>query len=244
VAGVYRKAYRKRVPLQKSASLAPSDAPCDRFSELGTYRTSAFQPRGLRPRSRPLPLPRPTAGGYTPLQSINSEDAITWSFFGPLKYGPAATRAGFLRWLFARLDMAADDTVATIDLWRRIPHPEKPSAPGPELDALLHGDRSVVFVEAKWGSPEGIGQGPAGTATQMQLRRDFLERYGRRVYGDRRFMVVGVVLADPIEAAPPQDSEHVATRTIRWEELAEFPGHPAHDQLAAYLAWKRKHSGV
>jgi hypothetical protein len=31
-----RNAYRKRVPLQKSRSFAPSDAPCDRFSELGT----------------------------------------------------------------------------------------------------------------------------------------------------------------------------------------------------------------
>ena len=32
----YRKTYRKRVPLQKSASLLPSEAPCERFSELGT----------------------------------------------------------------------------------------------------------------------------------------------------------------------------------------------------------------
>ncbi len=182
-------------------------------------------------------------GHYTPLQSINSEDAITWSFFGPLTYGGVAGRAAFLRWLLERLGMPADDTVATIDLWRRIPHPEKPSAPGPELDALLHGDRSVIFVEAKWGSPEGVGQGPAGTATQMQLRRDFLERYGRRIYGDRRFVVLGVVIADPIEVAAPPDSPHVATRTIRWEDLATFGEHPAHDQLAAYVTWKRQLSG-
>ena len=31
----------------------------------GHVATSAFQPRGLRPRSSPLPLPRPTAGGYS-----------------------------------------------------------------------------------------------------------------------------------------------------------------------------------
>ena len=31
----------------------------------GTCRTSAIQPRGLRPRSRPGPRPRPTAGGYS-----------------------------------------------------------------------------------------------------------------------------------------------------------------------------------
>jgi hypothetical protein len=61
----YRNTYRKRVPLQKRSSWAPSDAPCERFSELGTCRTSAFQPRGLRPRSKPRPRPRPTAGGYS-----------------------------------------------------------------------------------------------------------------------------------------------------------------------------------
>ena len=60
-----RNTYLNRVPLQKSSSFAPSDAPWERFSELGTYRTCAFQPRGLRPRSRPLPLPLPTAGGYS-----------------------------------------------------------------------------------------------------------------------------------------------------------------------------------
>jgi hypothetical protein len=53
------------VPLQNRSSWPPSDAPCDRFSELGTRRTSAFHPRGRRPRSSPLPRPRPTAGGYS-----------------------------------------------------------------------------------------------------------------------------------------------------------------------------------
>jgi hypothetical protein len=124
------------------------------------------------------------------------------------------------------------------------PAPGEAVAPGPELDALLHGDQSVVFVEAKWGSPEGTGQGRAGTATQMQLRCAFLERYGRAVYGDRQFVVLGVVVRDPIEASPPRDSELVVTRIIRWAELAEFSGHPAHDQLGAYVAWKRLHSGL
>ena len=75
----------------------------------------------------------------------------------------------------------------------------------------------------------------------MQLRRDFLEHYGRRIYGHRQFVVLGVVLADPIEVVSPPDSEHVRTRTLRWQDLAEFTLHPAHKELAAYVAWKRKH---
>ena len=50
----------------------------------------------------------------------------------------------------------------------------------------------------------------------MQLRRDFLERFGRRIYGDRQFVVLGVVLGDPIEAVTAPDAAHVRTRTLRW----------------------------
>lgn len=38
-------------------------------------------------------------GHYCALQSINSEDAITWSFFGTLMSAPESTRAAFLNWL-------------------------------------------------------------------------------------------------------------------------------------------------
>ena len=45
-------------------------------------------------------------GHYTALQSINSEDAITWSFFGPLMYGEPSRRVAFMRWLLDRLQLA------------------------------------------------------------------------------------------------------------------------------------------
>ena len=60
---------------------------------------------------------------------------------------------------------------------------------------VVDGDRAVVFCGAKWRSKEGKGQGPSGTKTQLQLRRDFLGTIGPRVYGDRGFVVCGVVLA-------------------------------------------------
>src|SRR3954468_20940508 len=43
----------------------PMTEPAPRFSPDGTYATSAFQPVGCLPRCRPLPLPRPSAGGYS-----------------------------------------------------------------------------------------------------------------------------------------------------------------------------------
>jgi hypothetical protein len=105
---------------------------------------------------------RDKLGHYSALQSINSEDAITWNFFGPLIGRPAAG-AEFLNWLCGRLELPwGENTAAATDVWRRVPHPDKPIAPGPELDAMLVAERTVVMVEAKWGSGEGTGQGVAG----------------------------------------------------------------------------------
>jgi hypothetical protein len=61
--------YRTRTPLHKPRSWVPSAEPWERFLPEGTYTTSACQPIGLMPRTRPfwVPLgwPRPTAGGYS-----------------------------------------------------------------------------------------------------------------------------------------------------------------------------------
>jgi hypothetical protein len=102
-------------------------------------------------------------GHYTPLQSIHSEDAITWSFFGPLMHAAGSVRAAFMRWLLERLQLAADDTMAAIDLWRRIPHPEKPSAPGPELDALLRACSSNLIRPRPMRSGSSAGRSPSST---------------------------------------------------------------------------------
>src|SRR5512137_2876272 len=77
---------------------------------------------------------RASLGHYCDLQSLNSEDAITWSFLGPVIYGSRADRLQFVAALLGRLGLSAP-TNATVWLWRRIPHPEKPASNGgPELD--------------------------------------------------------------------------------------------------------------
>jgi hypothetical protein len=184
-------------------------------------------------------------GFYSDLQSINSEDAITWSYFGLLAARPPHERATFLNWLLGQIDLEeiAHSTYCTIDLWRRVPHPERVTTPGgPELDVVLDGDRAVVFVEAKWRSKEGVGQGIEGTKTQLQLRRDFLGKYGRVIYGDRGFVVLGVVLDEPLETATPADALGIHTKAIRWSDLAEYPDHPRAAEFGRYYDWKLEHS--
>ena len=102
---------------------------------------------------------RACLGHYCDLQSLNSEDAITWSFFGGLIYGRAEWRTAFASCLMEELNFPPPRDLA-IWLWRRVPHPEKPSAPGgPEIDFGILTECCLVLGEAKWNSPVAIGQG-------------------------------------------------------------------------------------
>jgi hypothetical protein len=68
-------------------------------------------------------LARERLGYYCDLQSLNSEDAVTWSFFGTLAYMPAEDRQRVCSGLFERLDLPAP--------YRRRPRLALASAPSP-----------------------------------------------------------------------------------------------------------------
>jgi hypothetical protein len=132
-------------------------------------------------------------GHYCDLQSLNSEDAITWSFFGPLIYGPADWQQEFVARVFVALGFPKPRS-NTLWLWRRIPHPEKPaSTGGPEIDFGIQSEACVVFGEAKWKSRLGAGQGVVGNRTQLDLRIAYCRSLGRRALPDiRHWGVLGV----------------------------------------------------
>jgi hypothetical protein len=44
-------------------------------------------------------------GFYSDLQSLNSEDAITWSYFGPFLAETPESRAEFLNWLLETVEL-------------------------------------------------------------------------------------------------------------------------------------------
>ena len=167
-------------------------------------------------------------GHYCALQSINAEDTITWNFFGTLMHAPEAERASFLNWICDRLGLPwTNNTRCAIDLWRRIPHPYFPGADGPELDAVLDGDECVVFVEAKWLSPEGTGRGPNGTRVgQMHLRQQFFARWGQALYGDRGKLALSLGLSGKLTPDHGPDEHGIAVRSITWSDLATYDAHP------------------
>lgn len=185
-------------------------------------------------------------GFYCDLQSVHSEDALTWSAFGPLVYTEQEVRDEYARALLALLHVPVrSNEPARIWLWRRIPHPDNLAPGGPEIDVGIQVGGVLIYGEAKWRSAVSTSQGVAGNKDQIRLRREFCERYGRTFYpGIERFVVLGIA---PKHGIVPQADRWCGVadlhlRDVTWDELAGLHEHPCRDELQRYLAWKTKHT--
>jgi hypothetical protein len=191
---------------------------------------------------------RQTLGHYSDLQSLNSEDAVTWSVIGPLIYGPPAWKQHFTGRLLLRLDLPLSNNVA-LWLWRRIPHPEKPaSTGGPEIDFGLLTDSCAIFGEAKWNSGLGQGQGVDGNRSQLDLRLAYCAVMGAKaIPGIQHWVVLGIgrgadVLSASSKAPPGCDA--IGRHNLTWQDLADcLPAELAAD-VHRYLRWKERHSST
>lgn len=144
--------------------------------------------------------------------------------------------------MLERLGIDGDNTECEVSCWRRIPHPDTLVSGGPELDALLVGDRSVIAVEAKWRSGEGTGQGKDGTKTQLQLRSEWFAKHGEQIFGDRNMIVLGVSAFDDDLVMPLPDDSSTQMATMSWKDLTECRDHPHTDEYTRYYRWKVENS--
>ena len=185
-------------------------------------------------------------GFYSDLQSLHSEDAITWSVFGPVAYAAPEIRASFVGVLLKLIGVPNGPiSIANVWLWRRIPHPDTLVLGGPEVDFGLQTDDVFVIGEAKWRSSIGVGQGVKRDKDQITLRREFCEKYGRRILTTcRRFVVLGVSLAGGIVPAVEAEAEGVALQACdtTWKSVVSLDAHPVADEVRAYLSWKESNS--
>ena len=178
-------------------------------------------------------------GYYCDLQSVHSEDAMQWSYFGPLVYGTEEQRVDFARWLRSELALnCPEPTRCSLAMWRRLPHPENGTPNGPELDLLVSTDSFTFLVESKWRSGEGRWQGLEGNATQVQLRQRFLARFGRALFGDSVSGVIYVILDDS-QRCTGDSRIQVPVTNLRWADLLRFQSHPRTAEVRRYYDWKR-----
>lgn len=178
-------------------------------------------------------------GYYCDLQSVHSEDAMQWSYFGPLIYGSEDQRVKFACWLKAKLELGTQEpTRCSISLWRRLPHPDNGSPNGPELDLLICTDQFVMVVESKWRSGEARWQGIDGTSTQLQLRQRYLARFGRSLFGGMQLAVLYVIL-DESQRASGHSTLPFAVVNLLWRDLCGYREHPKSEEIKRYYDWKR-----
>lgn len=186
-------------------------------------------------------------GFYSDLQSLNSEDAITWSLFGTLGSADESTKCAFVADLFDLLGIPAGKIeAATIWLWRRIPHPDTLGLGGPEIDFGIETEGVILLGEAKWLSGVGQAQGKTGGKDQITLRREFLEKYGKAIFGPiPHYVVLAVSLHGNVLKADDADLGHAVLhlRDVTWDSLCSITSHPAHYELVRYLEWKKRNSG-
>jgi hypothetical protein len=185
-------------------------------------------------------------GYYSDLQSLNSEDAITWSAFGPIVYADPATRARYIGALLSLLGIDSDvQSNVSVWLWRRVPHPDSLVSGGPEIDFGIQTKDVVVLGEAKWHSGFGVLQGVHKDKDQITLRREYCQLHGQRLYPTcTRFVVASISLAGAMLANEdvPIPSGTLSVRDLTWTTLCALTEHPHTEELQRYLRWKEKWS--
>jgi hypothetical protein len=189
-------------------------------------------------------------GKISKFQSLSSEDAVTWSWFGTLGRAGVEPRRRTVQWLYDRLGLqlrASPDV--RVDQWMRVIHPNAlKSSKGPELDARIDDPGvALVYVEAKWDAALGSGKGaaPGQKDDQVILRRDALRAEPRLAKDDCEFIVLGVsntaadlAAYDEVPQKPPL--RHVHVKWLTWAELSECDAHPLAREFRRYLEWKRE----
>ena len=181
-------------------------------------------------------------GYYSDLQSIHSEDAITWSVFGTVAHSTVGIRNKFISELFQLLGIKAEPIESSeIFLWRRIPHPDTLVSGGPEIDFGILTKDTLLLGEAKWKSSLGTAQGKNKDKNQIQLRVEFLQKYANKLYpGVTQFLVLGVGINNDV--TENYSDEAVKCIGSTWQDICSLGSHPNHNELLKYLAWKTENT--
>jgi len=175
---------------------------------------------------------RSKLGFYCDLQSLRSEDAITWSIFGTLNYFSKERQVSFVNSLLRAIGKEPKVTDCSIQLWTRIAHPDTLVPGGPEIDFQIIGDKAVILGECKWTSKVGENQGKEKNKDQLQLRQEYIEKCGKRIFPNIDLQIVlAVTLTKQQKTVCP---------SITWEEICANTEHPLKSEVSGYYFWKKE----
>lgn len=112
---------------------------------------------------------------------------------------------------------------------------------GPEIDFGIYTETIVLLGEAKWFSSVDTAQGQHGDRDQIQLRIEFLNKFGRRIFTFvKEMIVVGIGLENNFINTGL--NEKVQCVGITWDEVSKIWSHPLADEVKRYFEWKKRYS--
>lgn len=172
-------------------------------------------------------------GYYSDIQSLNSEDAMTWSYFGTLAYANTKSKVDFLKNLLKLLKLNLESSIneVNISLWRRILHPDTKVSGGPELDFSIQSEKVFLIGEAKWLSGISVKQGKKKDKDQIELRENFIKDYSPKIFQGLEIAKVICLSFNP--------SNHPSALNLTWHDLIYAKIHPLSDELIRYYEWKK-----
>ena len=170
-------------------------------------------------------------GFYCDLQSLRSEDAITWSIFGTLNYFSKQQQRDFVNSLLEAIGEKPDINDCSIQLWARIAHPDTLVSGGPEIDFQIISDKVIILGECKWASKIAENQGKEKNKNQLQLRREYLDTCGKQIFPNISRLLVVAVMDEKLS--------NINCPTITWEEICSKTVHPLKAEISRYYSWKK-----
>jgi hypothetical protein len=175
--------------------------------------------------------PRLTAklGFYSDVQSINSEDTVTWSVF------QQSGRSPWLSALLSRVFADANASEWSLGFWKRTEHPDDPQNQyGPEADLLIEAPERRFVIESKWLTDIGNKQGKMRDKTQLEMRKfqcGKIAKSGVLLIApssskyppsrDPNSVFSGYFALDGGKYKPLQSATDLGVRIITWEDVAD-----------------------
>jgi hypothetical protein len=189
-----------------------------------------------------------TLGHYSDVQSLSSEDTVTWSVFG------FADQEGWLNDILTEMFGPAErPELWNLELWSRIRHPDTGQVEhGPESDVVIERDTWRYVIEAKWTSD--ISSHKNGQ-TQIDMRAYQAQmngappeksgviviapspaRYRCATTENSLFRRYFAPLADCYAQLDP--ARELNAQALTWERLVDVIGGRGRPQLQDYIDWR------
>ena len=187
-------------------------------------------------------------GHYSDVQSLSSEDTVTWSVFG------CANEEGWLNDMLAEMFGPVQRPERwDIALWSRIRHPDTGQMKhGPESDVVIESDAWRYVIEAKWTSDISLHK---NGQTQIEMRAYQAQlndlppeksgvivvapspaRYCCAITESSRFRRYFAPLGDGYGQLDP--AKDLNAQALTWERLVDVIGGRGRAHLRRYMDWR------